>query len=172
MNVLSSFLPSRLVRLGLFLSFCFLASTAARAEDLYLVSKLIWGTNTEKPSDASIKPVDAATATKFRNVFQWKHYYEVKRTNVMVKTRSTQRVVMSKKCTIDITELEGPKVEVTLIGQGKPLHKIVKPLSKGEYFTIAGGSKDESAWFVAIYQVDPKEFKAEETKNQLPVAAK
>lgn len=171
MNLLSfSFKPSRIFRLGLFLALCLLASANARAEDLYIVSKLIWGTNNDKVQD--LKPVDSATGEKFRNVFTWKHYYEVKRTNVIVKTRSTQQVVMSKKCTIEITELEGPKVEVKLIGQGKPLVKTVKPLSKGEYFTIAGGSKDDSAWFVAIYQVDPKEYKAEETKGQLPVAAK
>lgn len=170
MNLLFPFSPSRILRLGSLLAFCLLVSTPAKAEDLYLVSKLIWGTNKEV-TEKNLKPVDAATGEKFRNVFAWKHYYEVKRTNVVVKTRSTQQVVMSKKCTIEITELEGPKVEVKLIGQGKPLVKTVKPLSKGECFTIAGGSKDESAWFVAIYQVDPKEFKVEETKSQLPVTA-
>jgi len=173
MNVMSSFSPSRIIRLGLFLAICLLASSQARAEDLYLVSKLIWGTDKENVSKPSLKPVDAETAKKFRNVFKWKNYYEVSRTNVYVASRTGQQIKMSKQCTIEITELAGPSVEVKLIGEGKPLHKIVKPLSKGEYFTIAGGSKDDSAWFIAIYQVDQKDFKGEVIpKSALPVVSK
>jgi hypothetical protein len=63
---------------------------------------------------------------------------------------------MSKKCVIEITEMEGPKVEVTLIGEGTPVNKTVKPLSKGESFTIAGDCKDGSAWFVMITELDEK----------------
>jgi hypothetical protein len=165
--------PSRLIRLGVLLSFCLFASAQAKAEDLYLVSKLIWGTNNEKVSDPALKPVDAATAKKFRNVFQWKNYYEVSRTNVFIASRTSQQIKMSKQCTIEVTELAGPSVEVKLIGEGKPLHKIVKPLSKGEYFTIAGGAKDDSAWFIAIYQVDQKDFKGEIVpKSALPPVVK
>ncbi|MDB6033733.1 MAG: hypothetical protein JWM16_4071 [Verrucomicrobiales bacterium] len=173
MNLMFSFTPSRIIRLGLFLAICLLASSQARAEDLYLVSKLIWGTDKENVSKPSLKPVDAETAKKFSNVFKWKHYYEVSRTNVYVASRTSQQIKMSKQCTIEITELAGPSVEVKLIGEGKPLHKIVKPLSKGEYFTIAGGSKDDSAWFIAIYQVDQKDFKGEIIpKSALPVVSK
>jgi hypothetical protein len=173
MNVMLSFSPSRIIRLGLFLAICLLASSQARAEDLYLVSKLIWGTDKDNVSKPSLKPVDAETAKKFRNVFKWKNYYEVSRTNVYVASRTSQQIKMSKQCTIEITELAGPSVEVKLIGEGKPLHKIVKPLSKGEYFTIAGGSKDDSAWFIAIYQVDQKDFKGEIIpKSALPVVSK
>jgi hypothetical protein len=174
MNLMFSMNPSRMVRLGLVLVVCLFASAQAKAEDLYLVSKLIWGTDSENVSKPSLKPVDADTAKKFRNVFKWKNYYEVSRTNVFVASRSSQQIKMSKQCTIEVTELAGPSVEVKLIGEGKPLHKIVKPLSKGEYFTIAGGSKDDSAWFIAIYQVDQKDFNRGEIvpKSALPVVSK
>jgi hypothetical protein len=173
MKISFSFTPSRVLRLGLFLSACLLASAQAKAEDLYLVSKLIWGTDKENVTKPNLKPVDAETAKKFRNVFKWKNYYEVNRTNVFIASRASQQVKMSKQCTIEITELAGPSVEVKLIGEGKPLHKIVKPLSKGEYFTIAGGAKDDSAWFIAIYQVDQKDFKGEVVpKSALPPVVK
>src|SRR5438045_1093536 len=108
---------------------------------------------------------------KFQNLFKCIHYYPVTRKDVMIPHRSSRPIEMSKHCTIEITELEGPKVEVKLIGEGKPLHKIIKPLSKGEFFTIAGGDKDENAWFILISQVDLKDFKGEVIpKSQLPIA--
>ncbi|HUR46838.1 MAG TPA: hypothetical protein VMZ27_13250 [Candidatus Saccharimonadales bacterium] len=171
MKHLKPFAPSRFIWLGILLSLCSAYVPRAAAEDLYLISKLIWGTNDEKVNDPKLKAMDPAMEKKFQNVFKWKHYYQVTRKDVMIPHRSSRQLEMSKRCTLEITELEGPKVEVTLIGQGKPLHKIVKPLSKGEYFTIAGGDKDETAWFILISQVDFKEFKGEIIpKSQLPIA--
>ena len=171
MKIVKCFAPSRVIRLGIIL-FAFVSLLPnAGAEDLYLISKLIWGTNDEKVSDPTLKAMEPAMEKKFQNVFKWKHYYQVTRKDVMIPSRSSRQIEMSKRCTIEITELEGPKVEVKLIGEGKPLHKIVKPLSKGEYFTIAGGDKDENAWFILISQVDPKDFKGEVfSKSQLPIA--
>jgi len=171
MKLVKSLAPSRIIRLGIVLFVCLAALPKAGAEDLYLISKLIWGTNDEKVSDPSLKAMEPAMEKKFQNVFKWKHYYQVTRKDVMIPSRSTRQIPMSKRCTIEITELEGPKVEVKLIGEGKPLHKIIKPLSKGEYFTIAGGDKDETAWFILISQVDLKDFKGEVIpKSQLPIA--
>jgi hypothetical protein len=172
MKLLSSLMPSWSCQLGFLFLLSALGAAPSRAEDVYLVSKLIWGTNDEKVSDPALRAMDEATARKFRNVFKWKHYYEVNRKEVMIPSRSTRQIEMSKQCTVEITELEGPKVRVKLIGEGKPLHRIDKQLSKGEYFTIAGGGKDETAWFVAIYQVDTKDFKGEVIpKSQHPVAS-
>ncbi|HEY0457091.1 MAG TPA: hypothetical protein VGE41_12000 [Verrucomicrobiae bacterium] len=162
--------PGRLIRFGFFL-FLLSAASVARAEDLYIISKLFWGTNEQHPSDANLKPVDAATRQKFANVFKWKNYFEVNRKEVKIPSRSTRQIEMSKQCTVEIEELEGPKVAVTLIGQGKPQKKIIKALSKGECFTIAGEAKNESAWFVVISQVDAKDFKMiDPPRSQLPVA--
>lgn len=126
------------------------------AAELKLEGRLIWGTNDEKFSDPKYKPVDAATAEKFRKVFQWKRYFEVSRKTATVPSRGASKIEMSKQCVIEITELEGPKVEVKLIGEGKPVNKTIKQLSKGESFTIAGECKDGSAWFVLITELDEK----------------
>ena len=128
---------------------------AAGAEELKIDAKLIWGTNDEKSPDSAHKPVDKAMTARLRKVFTWKNYFVVNSQNVTIPSRSTRQIKMSKQCTIEITELEGPKVEVKLIGDGKPVNKTVKALSKGECFTIAGDAKNESAWFVIITQVDP-----------------
>jgi hypothetical protein len=126
------------------------------ASEIKLEARLIWGTNDDKFNDPHVKPVDAATAEKFRKIFQWKRYFEVHRQVVTIPSRGTKRIEMSKKCVLDITELQGPKVEVVLVGDGKPVNKTTKNLSKGEWFTIAGDDKDGTAWFVLITQLDEK----------------
>lgn len=128
----------------------------ALAAELKLEAKLIWGTNDEKSPNPAHKPVDAATAEKLRKVFKWKNYFEVNRLVKPVPSRGSNQFVLSKKCTIEIAELEGPKVEVKLIGEGKAVHKAVKNLSRGEWFTYAGEDKDDTAWFVIITELDEK----------------
>ncbi len=50
-----------------------------------------------------------------------------------------------------------PRVdESTLIGDGKPVNKTTKHLTKGESFTIAGDDKNGCAWFVIITDLDEK----------------
>ena len=129
-----------------------LAAVELRAEDLNIEAQLIWGTNADKSPDASHQPVDKATADKLKNVFKWKNYFLVKKVNVVVQSRSTKQIQLSKQCAVEITELPGPKVEVKLIGDHNPVIKGVKSLSKGESFVIAGDDKNETAWFVVIKQ--------------------
>jgi len=126
------------------------------AAELKLEAKLIWATNDDKSPDPSHKPVEPATAEKLRKVFKWKNYFVVNRLVKVVPSRGSNRFELSKQCTIEIRELEGPRVEVKLIGDGKEVHKTTKSLSKGEWFTYAGDDKNESAWFVIITELDEK----------------
>lgn len=124
-----------------------------RAEELKVEAQLIWGANAEKSPDASHKPVDKVTADKLKNVFKWKNYFLVNKQNAVIPNRGTKQIQLSRQCAVEITELPGPKVEVKLIGEHKPVNKTVKSLSKGEFFVIAGDDKNESAWFVVITQI-------------------
>ena len=129
-----------------------LAGIELRAEDLNLEAQLIWGTNSDKAPEPVLPEVGQDTAKRFGKVFKWKHYYLCNKQNAVVPNRGTKQITLSKQCTIEITELPGPKVEVTLIGEGKRVNKTVKSLSKGECFVIAGDDKNETAWFVVITQ--------------------
>jgi hypothetical protein len=128
----------------------------ANAAELKLEAKLIWATNDEASPNPEHKPVDPATAEKLRKVFKWKSYFVVNRLVKTVPSRGSNRFELSKQCTVEIRELEGPRVEVKLIGQGKEVHKTTKTLTKGEWFTYAGDDKNESAWFVIITELDEK----------------
>jgi len=144
------------LRFVLILLLATLGPMQLQAAELKLELRLIWGTNENKPADSKLKPVDPATAAKFRNVFHWTNYFEINRVIGTVPSRGTNSFVMSKKCTIDVTELKGPNVEVTLIGEGKRLNKTSHHLAKGEYFTIGGEDKNGCAWFVLVTELDEK----------------
>ena len=131
------------------------APLVLRAEELKLEAILLWATNEEKPtfSEKNLAPVDPETASKLTNIFKWKHYFVVKKVQGTVPSRGTNTFVMSKDCTIQITELPGPKVKVALIGKGKPVNETTEDLVQGGCFTIGGPVKDNTAWFVMVKQL-------------------
>ena len=146
----------------------------AVAEDIKIEAVLIWGTNDDKSPDPKHKSVDAKTAESLRKVFAWKNYFEVNRTRGTVPSRGTNAFTVSKHCTIEIAEMEGPKVGVRLIGKGKPQNHTIKALSRGELFVLGGDVKDGSAWFVIISQLDEKAAAHEKTAPapNVPAAAR
>ena len=144
--------PRRWFCLGLFLPFL-LAAPFGYAEDLKLEARLIWGTNEDKSSDASHKKVDEKTAKTLADVFKWKHYFVVNTITTNVISRSAVKLQMSEVCQLEIKELQGPQVEVSLIGKGNKVTKMVKPLRKGELFTLGGADKNDTAWFIVVSQL-------------------
>src|SRR5512135_3572188 len=104
------FFFNRLAQGAIALCLC-LSTMELQAAQLKIEARLIWATNLEKVGDSRCKPVDKATAAKFKD-FSWKHYYEVTRKSGIVPSRGTTRMELSTKCTIEIKELEGPMVEV------------------------------------------------------------
>ncbi|HXG47885.1 MAG TPA: hypothetical protein VNO52_09690 [Methylomirabilota bacterium] len=129
------------------------APVATRAEDLKLEARLIWGTNDDTPPPQECKKLDDETAKKLTNVFKWKHYYQISKVLTNVPSRGTARIQMSKVCEIEITELQGAKVEVSLFGKGKKVNKTVENFSKGSFFTLGGDDKNDTAWFVLVTQL-------------------
>ena len=143
-------------RLFLILVLVALTPLELQAAQLKVELKLIWGTNDQTTANPKRKPVDEATAAKLRKVFKWTNYFEIKRLTGTVPSRGTNRFDMSKDCIIEIKELEGPQVEVKLIGEGRPVVKTTHHLSKGETINLASECKDGNAWFVLITDLDEK----------------
>ena len=144
------------MRLLLLLGICLGMTSVASAREIRLEAKLIWGTNDEKSPKKEHVPVDEATAERLRKVFKWKNYFVENKVIGVVPNRGSNQFALSSKCKIEITELEGPKVEVKLVGNGKAVHKAIKEIKKGEWFVYSGDDKNESAWFVIITELDEK----------------
>lgn len=132
-----------------------LAVLPAQAANLQLEAKLVWGTD-EPSKDPKHKPVDAATAKKLQRALKWKHYYVINRQVKPVMSRSSTRFELSKECIIEISELEGPRVEFRIVGKGKEVHKTTEQLSPGGSFVYVGDDKNNCAWAVIITQLEDK----------------
>lgn len=126
------------------------------AANLKLEAKLIWGTDDAKSPNPDHKEVDSVTREKLRKVFKWKNYFVVNRVTKPVPSRGSNKFELSKECTIEIKELEGPRVEVKLIGKGKEVHKTTLDIQKGQSVVYSGDDTNQSAWFVIITELEDK----------------
>ncbi len=126
------------------------------AANLRIEAKLVWATDEAKSPDPKHKPMDAIASESLRKTFKWKNYFEVNRVVKEVPARSSNKFELSKRCTIEIKELEGPKIEVKLIGEGKELHKTTLTISKGKSVVYSGDDKNQNAWFVIITELEEK----------------
>jgi hypothetical protein len=130
-----------------------LVASSGYAEELKLEARLIWGTNDEKSPDPSHKRVDEKTAKTLADVFKWRNYFVVNTVTTNVASRGAVKLQMSRVCQLEIKELQGPQVEVSLIGKGNKVTKTVKPLKRGELFTLGGADKNDTAWFIVVSQL-------------------
>ncbi len=127
-----------------------LSVQAVQAGDVKLQLQLIWGTNDAQSPDPKHKPVDAELAKKMEKTpFKWKNYFEVNRKQTSVAANATTNVTMSPECTVGVKNLADGRIEVTLIGKGKPVRKEIHPLANG-IFLIGGDATNDTAWFVVV----------------------
>lgn len=129
---------------------------AAQAGEIKVDATLIWGTNEAQSPNPQHRPVNAEMARRLAKVFKWKNYFQEKRVVQVIPTKAAKRFRMSPKCEIEITEMDGPKVEVKLYGEGKLVNKTTKPLLKGDFLTIGGDDKGDNSWFVIITLLEDK----------------
>jgi len=125
-------------------------TASAAAGDLKFEARLIWGTDDAKPKGREIRDLDPKILDKLKGVFKWKNYFEIDHKDIVVGKASASKVKMSSKCELEVTWLAENRVEVTLIGEGKPVLKKKQPVTPGELMVIAGDSQDATAWFVIL----------------------
>ena len=125
---------------------------AAAAEELTVQARLVWGSNDQKPKEASYKEVDPKLAETLRRVLKWKNYYECNRTNLSVALNQTKKVKISAKCELEITYLGQSRAETKLFGKGEVVDKRVQQISH-EPLILGGPDKNDTAWFVVISKV-------------------
>jgi hypothetical protein len=145
----SPFRRSFQIVVALFLAAFF--ALPAHAANLKMEAKLVWGSN--QPSKEH-KPVDPEIAKKLGTFAKWGYYYAINTVVADIPSRETRKLKMSEPCTIEITELEGPKIEVKVIGKGVPVSKTVKQIVKGEFIVIGGDAENKCAWFIVLTQLE------------------
>lgn len=127
------------------------ASNADTAADtLRLEVKLIWGTNDATSPDPNHKRLDSALTKWLAKKYQWKNYFEVSVKTVSLPLNSNVKVVMSQNCTLEVKNVGNSRFEVSLIGKGKKVTRMVHTLPKNDRLVIAGDGENETAWFIAF----------------------
>lgn len=162
----TSHLLRRVIRLGFAaLAFIVMVSTAAAA-DRKMEARLVWGTNADKSPDASHKKLDGELAKKLREMpLKWENFFEVNRQPFTINTTNYTKIVLSKKCTIEVKDKGANTVTVKLYGEGKQVNRVDKPLPKGEVLTIGGDAKDNNAWFVIVRPLPEPKSTSEPKKD-------
>jgi len=131
------------------------ATLTARAGDLQVEARLIWGANTEKET-IKYEPVDPALSDKLHRMFKWNNYFEITNELTGIPLNQSRDLTMSKACTIRVKNLGGSRVEVSCIGRGKQVHKGSYTLVPPQWLVLGGNDSANTAWFIGLRAVDPK----------------
>jgi hypothetical protein len=134
---------------------CFVAIFGASvatvmAGDMKLKMTLIWGTDEEKPSDPNLKPADPKMVAKFREVCKWKHYFEVTNTVTTLANNATNKVRLSPKAEVEVSNLGSMGLAAKFYGEHKLIYEGKSKVEPGKHWGIAGGDKNSTAWFVIL----------------------
>lgn len=145
-------IPGKFFLSLLLLAFVFSAS-AIQAKDVHLELQLIWGTNDPQSPNPKHKPLESGLAKKMKNTpFKWKNYFEVNRQEISVPPNAAQKAKMSPDCAVEVKNLADGRIEVTLVGKGKPVRTDKHPLANG-IFVIGGDATNDTSWFVVVKEV-------------------
>jgi hypothetical protein len=137
----------------LFLSAFLFAATAAKAADMVLEARLMWGTNDEK-GGPNCKPVDAELSATLHRTFRWTNYFEITKQMAAIPEKQTRDLKMSDRCTLRIKNLGGSRVEINCIGQGKEVHKRADTLLPHTWLVLGGNDTNNTAWFIGLRSGD------------------
>lgn len=130
---------------------------AARAQNLKVEAKLVWGTDDSQSPNPKHHPLDPSLTRRLKtSPYRWKHYFEESEHVVEIPVGQTHpKIVMSDRCTLDIKNLGNERIEVRLHGNGKPV-SIHKESLKGNGLLVLGGqAANGTAWLVTIRKAVP-----------------
>jgi len=131
------------------------ALTTATAKDLKFQAYLVWAANTDKSPDPRHKPVEEEVRRKLRELpLRWSNYFEVNRVTFVVPEGKSGTASLSEKCKIEVADVNGQHVEVSLIGKGEPVLKRTQPLAKGKMLVLGGDAPDSTGWLVVLKRTD------------------
>lgn len=134
------------------------ASARAAEGDVTYEALLIWGTN-DTTHDPKLKPADSKLIEKLKHSpFKWDHYFEMNRQTFKLRLNEEKSILMSRNCTISVTNLKDEQVKFKLIGKGVLANTVTQALPKGQLLITGGDAENSTAWFVVLRQVDSPSY--------------
>jgi hypothetical protein len=111
---------------------------------------LVWGTDEKDPKDKTLKEADPHMVEKFREMCKWKYYFEVTNTVVSISQNATNKVRLSPKAELEVSNLGSMGLAAKFYGENKLIYEGKSKLEAGKHWGIAGGDKNSTAWFVVL----------------------
>jgi hypothetical protein len=138
----------KLAALSLF-AFGAITVLAHSGGDMKVMATLVWGTDEEKPNVEGIKPLNAEIAKQLKPL-KWKHYFEITNVIASLSDAKTNRIRLSPKCELDVANRGKMGLNAKFYGEGKLIYEGTSIVEPGNHWTIAGDSKDATAWLVIL----------------------
>lgn len=127
-----------------------LAATESKFE-----TQLIWATNDKKSPNPNHKAVEPEIRKKLDELpLKWANYFEVTRKEFNISKGGSAKVALSEKCSIEVRDVDGKKVEISLISKGEAVLKRTQPLGKGETLVLGGNAPNSTAWLVTLKRIE------------------
>jgi hypothetical protein len=121
-----------------------------------LETQLIWATRDSTSPNPRHRPVDADVARRLAGLplgWKWPHFFMENRRSFLLAP-TAQRIDLSRKCTVEVRDVGGNRVEVTLFGNGRLVWRGVQPLPRGEILVLGGNAPGDNAWLVTLKRTD------------------
>jgi hypothetical protein len=136
-------------------SFACAGHALAQGQSLKIQAQLVWGTTEKESPNPKHQPVDAEVARKLKQLpLKWDHYFVINKVQVNVPAKGEKKEPLSEKCAIEIKDLGGSEVEISMFGKGKHVVKRTQKLPKGELVVLGGNAPNETAWLVLLKRID------------------
>jgi hypothetical protein len=122
--------------------------------------QLIWGTNHEKPKEASFRPVGPKLKSQLSSVFRWERYWEVKRADITVSAGKPAQVRLSPDCEVQLEFVSASVRETRIYGKGVLVTKSRRNISCHTPAIHGGSIGSGGSWFVVVREDAPAEENA------------
>ncbi len=133
-----------------------LGLATAHGGDRKFEAQLIWATNDKISPDSKHKPVDEDIRKKLETLpLTWTNYFTVNTTNVTVGKGEAKKIALSEKCSVEVKDVDGKKVEISLFGKkGDVCTRQTEPLAKNKIIVLGGNAPNKTGWLVSVKRTE------------------
>lgn len=116
--------------------------------------QLIQGTNGEKPQEANWKPVGPKLSQVLSPVFTWKHYWEVKRDEILVVGGKVSKIKVTTDRSLEIELMKDGQTELRLYRAGE-LKRRMRTSGESGMSILGGDAPGKDGWFIVVRRDKP-----------------
>ncbi len=117
--------------------------------------QLIRGTDQQRPTEETWRPVGPKLSHRLSPVFRWKNYYEVNCQPLSVERGKISRTRLSSDRQVEVEFLNASEVEIRLYLKGK-LMETSRHLVHTRMIIMGGERTKDESWFVVVRRDKPQ----------------